>query len=556
VTEPWWQGSVGYEVYVRSFQDSDGDGVGDLPGLAERLEYLAWLGVDLVWLTPVYPSPMHDQGYDVADYTDVEPLFGELADLDRVVERAHEVGMRVIVDLVPNHSSSEHPWFRAARSSRDSPYRDYYIWRDGRGPGEPPNNWVSVFGGPAWTYDEGTGQWWCHLFLPEQPDLNWRNAAVVEEFDAILRFWLEGGVDGFRIDVAHALMKHPELPDLPEAQRERDPDAVDDGVGSSSHWERYEHLHDIDQAEVTDVYRRWRKVVEPYEGLLLGEVYIQDAERLARYVNEQDGLHLSFWFKPLHVKWGPESVRRVIAEALEAVPENLAWVQGSHDRPRAASRFGGCEAGKARSLAFATLLMGLPGVPFLYQGEELGLEDVPVPPERVQDPIALRHGDVDRGRDPARTPMPWEPGHGFGFTSADDAWLPFGERAPGDTVAVQREEPTSWLQRWRRLIAARRSLPTAERSITWILEESDIVAYRRGDTLVAANCGDAPARLPLDEGPWEGAFSSLPDGRLGQELAHELRLEPLQAVILRRRVGPTARAGAPVPAPRGGETLR
>ncbi|HEY8338341.1 MAG TPA: alpha-amylase family glycosyl hydrolase, partial [Egibacteraceae bacterium] len=239
----WWRGAVGYEVYLRSFADSDGDGVGDLRGVLEHLDHLAWLGVDIVWVTPFFPSPMHDHGYDVADYCGVDPRFGTLADLDALVAAVHARGMRLLIDLVPNHTSSEHPWFRAARSSRDNPYRDYYVWRDPAPDGGPPNNWTSHFGGPAWTFDEATGQYWLHLFLPEQPDLNWANPAVADEFDAILRFWLERGVDGFRIDVAHALAKHPDLPDNPPA----DPADADADHALTDDFRRLQHIHDVNQ---------------------------------------------------------------------------------------------------------------------------------------------------------------------------------------------------------------------------------------------------------------------------------------------------------------------
>ena len=542
---PWWTDAVGYEVYIRSFADSDGDGVGDLRGLRDRLDHLAWLGVDIVWVTPFYPSPMHDHGYDVADYTGVHEQFGTPADLDALVARAHELDLRVIIDLVPNHSSSEHEWFRAARSSKDSPYRDYYIWRDGRvaGPpedgGEPPNNWVSVFGGRAWSYDHGSDQWWLHLFLPEQPDLNWANPAVRDEFDRILRFWLERGVDGFRIDVAHALAKHPDLPDIPATQRAEDPHDIGDAV-SQSDWEQFDHPFDIDQEDVTGIYRRWRRVAEPFEGLLLGEVYLQDPVKLARYLNPQDGLHLSFWFKPLHVRWSPEAIREVIRSAVREIPDHLAWVQGSHDRTRAATRFGGGDAGRARSLALGTLYMGLPGIPFLYMGEELGLEDVPVPPERSQDPIAVRHDAPERARDNCRTPMPWEPSPGLGFTTAEDAWLPFGDRRPQDTVAVQREDPASWLSRWRRLIEARRACDLTG-DVEWMGEDGDVVAYRRGGTVVAANCGDGPGSIELPDagdGGWVWGFDSLGDGHEAQSkdtVGGVVDLAPLQAVILHRR---------------------
>lgn len=532
---PWWAGAVGYEVYLRSFADSDGDGIGDLRGLRERLDYLAWLGVDVVWITPFYRSPMLDHGYDVSDYTGVEPLFGSVEEVDALVARAHELGLRVVIDLVPNHSSSEHPWFRQARSSRDNPYRDFYIWRDGKPDGAPPNNWVSVFGGPAWTYDEPTGQWWLHLFLPEQPDLNWDNEAVRAEFDDVLRFWLGRGVDGFRIDVAHALVKHPDLPDIPESTRPADPHDIGDAV-SRSDWERYEHPYDIDQEGVTEIYRRWRAVAEPYGGLLLGEVYLQDPAKLSRYLNPQDGLHLSFWFKPLHIRWSPEAIREVLRSALAEVPDHLAWVQGSHDRSRAVTRFGGGDLGRARSLALGTLYMGLPGMPFVYMGEELGLDDVPVPPERSQDPIAVRHSAPERARDNCRTPMPWtpEPGHGFTFAGVEP-WLPFGDRHAEDTVAVQRDDPSSWLSRWRRLIAARRSCDLRG-EVDWVGGHGDVVAYRRGDTMVAANCVEAAAALELPPGRWTVLFDSCAEADEeaggGRPVAHRLALDAAQAVIL------------------------
>lgn len=524
----WWRETVGYEIYLRSFADSSGDGIGDLPGVLDRLDYLDWLGVNLLWITPFYPSPMHDHGYDVADHTAVDPMFGEIGDVDRLVAAAHQRGMRVIIDLVPNHTSSEHRWFREARSSRDNPYRDYYIWRDPAPDGGPPNNWVSHFGGPAWTFDEATGQYWCHLFLPEQPDLNWANPQVMDEFDEILRFWLERGVDGFRIDVAHALAKHPNLPDLPVAAR-----AGGTAAPTSAH-ERLEHRFDVDQPEVTEIYRRWRRVAEPYGGLLLGEVYLLDAERVARYVRDQDGLHLAFWFKPLHIGWDPAEIRSVLDAALRTTPDCLSWVQASHDRPRPVTRFGGGDLGRKRALALATVFFGLPGVPFLYQGEELGLTDGRIAPADAQDPIAVREGELDRSRDGARTPMPWKPDTGLGFTRADRPWLPFGGRMPQDTVAVQREDPDSWLHRYRRLIEVRGALPELRHApLDWVLSDGPVLAYERGgDVIVAANCGDEPAAVPTP-GRWSVLFAT-ERSRQHEQVAERAELAPLEAVILRR----------------------
>jgi alpha-glucosidase len=521
---PWWTDRVGYEVYLRSFADSDGDGVGDLTGLHDHLDYLAWLGVGIVWITPFYPSPMRDHGYDVADYRGVDPSFGSMADLEAVFAKAHDLGMKVLVDLVPNHSSSEHPWFTSARTSKDSPYRDYYIWRDPAPGGGPPNNWTSHFGGSAWTLDETTGQYWCHLFLPEQPDLNWANPAVADEFDEILRFWLARGADGFRIDVAHALVKHPEFLDNPPA-----PELVRSDT-SADDWGALEHLYDANQPGVLEVYRRWRKVVEPHDGLLLGEVYVLDAEKVAEYVRGEDGLHLGFWFKPLHLEWEPDAVREVLVAGAEAAPGLLAWVSGSHDRARAASRFGGGDAGRARALALSTLLMGLPGTPFLFQGEELGLENGCVPREQAQDPVARRTEAV--GRDGARTPLPWAPGPGWGFTDGPQTWLPMEGRTEADTVAVQRADPSSMLHRYRALIALRDALPDLRRQpVEWVGEDGPVVAYRRGDAIVAANCGGQPSSFTPPDGAWVVVFSSNHDGE-SQPAGDEVVLAAHQAVVL------------------------
>ena len=528
MTKPWWHGSVGYEVYIRSFADADGDGVGDLRGLHQRLDHLAWLGVDLLWVTPFYPSPMHDHGYDVADYTGVDERFGTLDDLDAVLEEAHARGMRVVIDLVPNHTSSEHPWFAESASSRDNPYRDYYIWRDPGPDGGPPNNWVSVFGGPAWTYDEATGQYWLHLFLPEQPDLNWANPAVAEEFDRILEFWLNRGVDGFRIDVAHGLVKHPELLDLPlipESERVE----TDQFVGD---YALFDHVYDRNQPGVLEVYRRWRKLVDTHDALLLGEVYLREVRQLAPYVKGRDGLHMTFWFSPVHVPWDAERLRDVLVEGLTLVPGSVAWISGSHDRSRVVTRFGGGDVGRARALAFATLLFGLPGVPFLYQGEELGLDDVPIDATEAQDPIGARAGALDRSRDVCRTPMPWRPGAGMGFTTASaEPWLPFGDRRPDDTVQGQRDDPTSLLHRYRALIGLRRGMPDViDAPVEWLTAGGPVLAYRRGDVLVAGNCGEAVQRLTLPDGGWRVAFDA--DGGPERAVAGLIVLEPAQAVVL------------------------
>jgi len=526
---PWWCASVGYEVYLRSFSDSNGDGIGDLPGLRARLEHLEWLGVDLLWVTPFFRSPMHDQGYDISDYRDVDPTYGTLADFDSLLADAHELGIRVLVDLIPNHTSVEHAWFQESRSARDNPFRDYYIWRDPAPGGGPPNNWVSVFGGPAWTLDETTGQYWLHLFLSEQPDLNWRNERVARELDEAMRFWLERGADGFRIDAADGLVKHPNLPDNPVAAATW----VGPPAGIASDWGSLEHVYDVGQPGVREIHRRWRALVEPYGALLVGEIGLADPEALALYVNDQDGLHLTFWFEPMEIEWEAATIRKSLSAAA-AASDHLAWVQGSHDRPRAATRFGGGDVGRARSLALAVLMLGLPGVPFVYQGEELGLVDGLVLPEEAQDPISTRAGEHGLGRDGCRTPMPWEPGHGLGFTTAQQPWLPFGGRSAADTAAVQRDDPDSILRRFRRLLRLRRTPPWGSAPLEWIAEQGPLVAYRRGTVLVAANCGDEPAALELPPGTWTLAYATQePEGR---EATGSVELGPAGAVVLVSRL--------------------
>lgn len=506
----WWRDAVGYEVYLPSFCDGDGDGWGDLPGLVSKLDHLAGLGVDLLWVTPFYVSPMHDHGYDIADYRDVDPRFGTLADLDRLIAEADDRGIRVISDLVVNHTSHEHPWFQRSRTDPHGPYRDYYIWRPGRD-GGPPNNWVSTFGGPAWTRDPATGQWYAHLFTPEQPDLNWSNPKIADEVESIMRFWLDRGLAGFRVDTAHYLAKHPDLPDNPPLPADR----VRIIGGAVPDWYRYDHRHDIGQPALRDIHRRWRILADDHDAFLVGETHILDPDRLAGYLDDDTGLHSYFYFGLVQSDAPPGDLLR----AASAASPHLSWTQSSHDWTRAATRYGA-----ERALALTTLALGLPGPVFLYQGDELGLTNGHVPPEQAQDPLAARGGNHAHNRDAVRTPMPWEPSATLGFTTADRAWLPFGGRTPADTVAVQAADPDSMLNRHRRLLALRRSLP-ADAPVQWLDAPAGIAAYRRGDVVVAANLGERPATLDLD-GDWRLEFASRSgDGRT---------LAPDEAAIRRR----------------------
>ncbi|WP_219461960.1 glycoside hydrolase family 13 protein [Nonomuraea rhizosphaerae] len=470
---PWWRDAVVYEIYVRSFADASGDGVGDLAGIRERLPYLAELGVDAVWLTPFYPSPMADGGYDVADYRDVDPLFGSLADFESLVADAHEHGLRVIVDVVPNHSSSRHPWFQEAlRGER----RDRYIFSD------TTNNWQSTFGGPAWTQVED-GQYYLHLFAPEQPDFNWRNPEVHQEFLDVLRFWLDRGVDGFRIDVAMGLYKAEGLPDVKDQSFK----------SVSPVW---------GQPEVHDVYRAWRKVLDGYPGerMAVGEVWTDSPEDLALYVRP-DELHQSFNFAWLQAPWSPTAFKEVIEGTLASVPF-ATWVLSNHDVIRHRTRYDTADPGTGLARAKAALLtmLALPGSAYLYQGEELGLPEVKdLPPEARQDPVFFQSEGKLPGRDGCRVPIPWaKDGASYGFSPDGVApWLPQPQDFSELSAEAQDADPGSTLAFYRQALACRRDLV---RSIPYTLEWLDspegALFFTRGALTCAINCGLDPVPLP------------------------------------------------------------
>jgi alpha-glucosidase len=428
-----------------------------------------------------------------------------------------------VLDLVPNHTSDEHPWFVDARRARDAEHRDFYVWRDPAPDGGPPNNWVSHFGGPAWTLDEATGQYYMHLFLPEQPDLNWENEAVREAFDRILDFWFRRGIDGFRIDVAHSLVEDSRLRDNPLIADEPPPDASPQEVFAA-----YEHRYDLDQPGVLEIFERWNRLAEQHDALLLGEVYLLEPERLARYVETGKALHTTFCFPALKVGWDAREIRDTLQRGVDAGGEGISWPLSSHDDPRAASRFGGGERGARRALAYLTLLCALPGIPFIYQGDELGLEDADL--EVYADPIAVRN-DGATGRDGSRTPMTWEPREGFGFTSGTP-WLGFGRnRHAGSTVAEQQRDPDSHLHRVRRLLEVRRELLTLTDGddVEWLDVHDDVVALRRGGLLAAGNVGGVPLDLTL---PTAGAIAyASADG--AELVGADLRLPADAAVLVR-----------------------
>ncbi|WBB57282.1 glycoside hydrolase family 13 protein [Verrucosispora sp. WMMD573] len=510
----WWTEAVIYQIYPRSFADSGGDGIGDLPGITARLDHLAQLGVDAVWLSPFYPSPQADAGYDVADYRGVEPLFGTLADADDLIAKAHANGLRVIVDLVPNHTSSAHAWFQAALAAGPgSTERERYIFRAGRGPGgaEPPNDWQSVFGGPAWTRVPD-GQWYLHLFDTAQPDLNWDNPEVRAEFLDVLRFWLDRGVNGFRVDVAHGLVKQADLADW------QDPQEILSGQEADKPrppmW---------DQDGVHEVYREWRRLLDGYPGerILVAEAWVEPAERLARYVRP-DEMHQAFNFEYLLASWTAPAQYAVITRSLEAtdaVGAPTTWVLSNHDVVRHASRLGlpvgtprpngigvgdeqpDAATGLRRARAATLLMLALPGSAYLYQGEELGLpEHTTLPDAARQDPTWERSGHTQRGRDGCRVPIPWEadaPSYGFGPTDA--SWLPQPPVWAEYALDRQRGVPGSTYELYREALQLRRAYGLGRGTLEWLASGDEVLSFRNGNLVVFTNFGADPVAKPDGE---------------------------------------------------------
>jgi alpha-glucosidase len=484
----WWQRGIIYQVYPRSFADSNGDGVGDLRGIIAKLDYLVELGVDAVWVSPVYPSPMADFGYDVSDYTDIHPLFGTLDDMRALISGVHERGLKLILDFVPNHTSHEHPWFRDARSSRTNPHRDFYLWRDPAPDGGPPNNWLSVFGGSAWTLDELTGQYYYHAFLPEQPDLNWRHPEVRREMYQAMRFWLALGVDGFRVDVMWHLIKDKEWRDNPP-NPEYDP--------SQPPYKAFLPAYSTDQPEVLEIVREMRSVVDGYgDRLLIGEIYLPIRRLISYYGVAGDGAHLPFNFQLITLPWNALQIAAAVSEYEGSLPPAAwpNWVLGNHDQPRIASRVGLLQARVA-----ALLLLTLRGTPTLYYGDEIGMRDAFILPEQVQDPQGK---NIGINRDPARTPMQWSAGPNAGFTDGAP-WLPLAEDFEHCNVEQEVGDEASMLSLYRRLIALRRHEPAlALGAYRPVVSDGDVFAYVREHEqrrfLVVLNLGPRPAQVMLD----------------------------------------------------------
>ncbi len=511
----WWQKGVIYQIYPRSYQDSNGDGIGDLTGIIQRLDYLSdTLGVDAVWLSPIYPSPMHDFGYDVADYCDIHPLFGNLEDFDHLLTEVHGRGMKLILDLVPNHTSDEHPWFIESRSSRDNPKRDWYIWRDpsplssphfdkmGGERGAPPNNWLSHFGGPAWTYDALTGQYYLHQFVKQQPDLNYRNPDVVHAMLDIMRFWLDRGVDGFRVDVIGLMMKDPLFRDEP-------PNPAWTGIKP---FDGLLHIYTANLPEVHDLILKMRAVLDSYDDrMMVGETYLPN-EELIRYYGGPDGreCHLPFNFQLILAPWDATTVRRMVDSYDAALPPDAwpNWVLGNHDQHRLATR-----NGPANARAANMLLLTLRGTPTCYYGDEIGMENVPIPLEKVQDPPAINQPEIAHvvGRDPERTPMQWDASTNAGFAAPDvkELWLPLAPDYQEVNVANQLNDAYSMLNFYRKLLAYRKASPALQWGSYRSLEaesseaqENCFVFERQAveqRVLVALNFSDQEQKLSLPE---------------------------------------------------------
>ena len=529
----WWQSGVIYQIYPRSFQDSDGDGVGDLNGIASRLDYLADLGIDAIWISPIFPSPMADFGYDVADYTDIDPRFGTLADFDALLAKAHGLGLKLLLDFVPNHSSDQHPWFIESRASRTNPKRDWYIWRDARPDGSPPNNWISDFGGPAWEWDEATRQYYSHAFLKEQPDLNWRNPEPRAAMLDAMRFWFARGVDGFRIDVLWHMVKHAEFIDNPVNPDWRE---------GMAEMDRVLQLNSTDQPEVHAIAAEMRTLADSFDGdrLLIGEIYLP-IPKLMRYYGTADVPEvLPFNFLLIDAPWDARGLARLLADYAAALPTGgwPNWVLGNHDRPRVATKRGPEQARIA-----AMLLLTLRGTPTIYYGDEIGMTDVAIPADMIQDPRELREPGKGLNRDPVRTPMAWDASANAGFTSGAP-WLPLHDDWRTRNVAAEDGDPASMLALYRALLALRREhTALAVGDFRLIESAGDVLAYERrhGDEriVVVLNLGEREQAVTLPDGDYSLLLSSCPGagrGPGGEASSHPDRLSQLDPGLRRGTV--------------------
>lgn len=525
----WWRDGIFYQIYPRSFQDSNGDGIGDIAGVIARLPYVKALGVDAIWLSPIFPSPMADFGYDISDYVGVDPMFGTMDDFDALLNVAHAEGLKVILDLVPNHTSDQHPWFIESRSSRDNPKRDWYLWRDPRADGSAPNNWMSEFGGSAWAYDAVTHQYYYHAFLAQQPDLNWRNPEVRHAIYDSMRFWLGKGVDGFRVDVIWHLIKDDQFRDNPSNPNFR--------VGRPPH-EALVSLYSADRPEVQDVVAEMRGVVDEFEGrVLIGEIYLPFERLVTYYGRDLAGAHLPFNFALLSAPWHAREIAKLIDDYERALPPGAwpNWVLGNHDRPRVASRVGQSQARTA-----AMLLLTLRGTPTMYYGDEIGMHQVAISPDHVRDPFEKNVPGIGVGRDGCRTPMQWDASAQSGFTTGAP-WLPLAEDAVQQNVENLAADTNSILNFYRALIGLRKSMPElVAGSYVPVVTTGDLLAYRREHDgkalLVVLNLGDDPISIASDAIAHEGEILlSTNLDRTGEVVSGDLDLRGNEGVIIRLR---------------------
>ena len=486
----WWKNGIVYQIYPRSFQDTDGDGVGDLEGIRQRLDHLVWLGIDAIWISPIFPSPMADFGYDVSDYCGIHPLFGSLADFDRLIADVHARGLKLILDFVPNHTSDQHAWFAESRSSRTNPKRDWYIWRDPKPDGSPPNNWISNFGGPAWTFDPATGQSYLHSFLREQPDLNWRNPDVRKAMFDSLRFWLDRGVDGFRVDVIWLMIKDEALRDNP---------ANPNFLPGQAEINSLDQVHSADQPEVHEVIGQMRHVLDGYKDrVLIGEIYLPIERLVTYYGHELGGAHLPFNFQLIFAAWDAAHIAKMVEDYERSLPAGgwPNWVLGNHDQPRIAARLG-----EAQARVAAMLLLTLRGTPTLYYGDELGIGRVVIPHELAQDP--WEKNEPGHGRDPSRTPFQWDSSANAGFTTGHP-WLPLSPDYATRNASLLKEEPGSILLFYQALIALRRERPALSGgSYALVSTVEDVLIFERRQggqsVLVVLNFGGTEHELEAVE---------------------------------------------------------
>jgi alpha-glucosidase len=525
--DPWWRSGVLYEIYPRSFADSNGDGIGDLGGIIDHLDYLRWLGVAGLWLSPVTPSPNADWGSDVSDYCGVDPAYGTIETLDSLVTEAHARDLRVLLDLVPNHTSELHPWFVDARSSPEAEHRDWYVWADPGPDGGRPNNWTAQFGGPAWSLDEASGQYYLHNFTVEQPDLNWWNPDVRRAFEDIIRFWWDRGVDGFRIDVCNMLVKDAELRDNPPATEE-------DSLAEQLMGQRY--VYNANRPEVHDILRSWRKLADSYDPprVLLGETDVHHLSMIPPFYGDgTDELHLAFSLPWLHSEPSAEALRAVVEETARLLPPEAwpVWTGSNLDTSRLATRWADGDPGRVRGLLLAQLTMR--GLPVIYQGDEIGLPDGEMTQEALRDPIGRRYWPHATGRDPERSPVPWDDSPGRGFTRpGTDTWLPMGTPVECN-VAAQRDDPGSVLTLVRDVIALRQAEPDLRSGVYRSLPSpAGTWAWERGTGFaVAVNLSDRPVTLDGVEGSIALGTDRRRDGEV---VDGRLRLAPGEGVVVRR----------------------